>query len=133
MSQRAPRIPLHQVQRDVQMLVRTFPSQRIRIYRLSDRPTSVDDYGQPTYEEVTVYIGEALFSDASGNVTRYGLGQVEEEKPMLLVPGKRDIRPGDFFRRGGKRYQLQHAPDHWPGFTAATVVLYEQGTTEVPE
>jgi hypothetical protein len=118
---------LHQVQRDIQMLVRTFPSQRLRIFRRSDRPTAVDDYGQPSYTETTVYWGEVLFSDASGTVTRYGLGQVEEEKPILLIPGKRDVRPGDFFRRDDVLYQIQHAPAYWPGFTSGTVVKYEQG------
>lgn len=129
MTQRAPRLPLHRVQRDIQMLVRTFPSERIKIWRHSARPDAVDDYGQPTYDEETVYIGEALFSDASGSVSRYGLGQVEEEKPMILIPGKRDIQPGDFFRRAGKLYQIQYAPDHWPGFTVGTVVRFEQGTS----
>lgn len=129
MTQRAVILPLHRVQRDIQMLVRTFPSERLRVWRYSDRPVSVDEYGQPTYSEVTVYYGECLWSDASGDVTRYGLGQVEEEKPVLLIPGKRDVRPGDFFRRKGLLYQLQHAPDYWPGFTSATVVKYEQGTS----
>jgi len=111
------------------MLVRSFPSERIRIWRQSARPTSVDEYGQPSYGETTVYVGEALFSAANGSVTRYGLGQVEEEKPLILVPGKRDIQPGDFFRRRGLLYQIQWAPNHWPGFTAGTVVKYEQGTS----
>lgn len=128
MTMRAVRIPQHRVQRDVQMLVRSFPSERITVWRNSTRPTSVDDYGQPNFSRSIVFEGEALFSDASGNVTRYGLGQVEEEKPMVLFPGEHDIRPGDFFERAGKLYQIDYAPDHWPGFTPATVRLYQQGT-----
>lgn len=127
MTTRAVRIPRQQIQRDIQMLVRSFPSERITVWRNSAQPVSVDQYGQPSYGRAVVFEGEALFSDASGNVTRYGLGQVEEEKPMVLFPGKHDIRPGDFFERQNKLYQIDFAPDHWPGFTPATVHLYQQG------
>ena len=129
MTTRAIRLPQQRIQRDIQMLVRSFPSEHIVVQRNSERPTSVDLYGQPAYSQTVIFSGEALFSDAGGNVTRYGLGQVEEEKPMVLFPGEHDIRPGDFFRRGDKLYQIDYAPDHWPGFTSATIHLYQQGTT----
>ena len=132
MTQRAVRVPLHRVQRDVHLLARSFPSEVISFYRQSVRPIEIDEYGQPKYDYALVYVGEVLWSETGATVTRYGLGQVEEIKPFVLIPGKRDVRPGDFFRRAGVLYQVETAPDYWPGFTGATCNRFEQGTSEPP-
>lgn len=132
MTMYAVRLPLPRVQHEIQALVRTFPSETISIFR-NGPIVAVDDHGQPQYEPELVYRGEVLFSPAQGSVTRYGLGQVEETKPYLLVAGHRDFKEGDFFYRKGLLYQMTHTPDYWPGFTGASCTIYEQGTSTPPE
>ena len=126
------------VQRDIWALVQSFPSERIRIYRRSARPTSVTSLGQPVYGELTVYSGKALVVPAGGTVERYGLGQVEEDQPQLLIPGDRDIRQGDFLVhqgltpagtfRPGRTYIVSFPMNHWRNFSVVVCRIYQQGT-----
>jgi hypothetical protein len=98
---RGQRPPRFYVQRDIQILVRSFPSERLQVFRLGEPRTSgaTLDLGEVTYPEVTVFNGEALFIPAGGTVARYGLGEVEEDTPQVLIPGWHDIQQGDRVRR----------------------------------
>lgn len=137
-GQRAPRF---YVQRDIQILVRSFPSERLVVFRLGE-PTVAEvgtdiNMGEPTYAEIPVFNGEALFIPAGGSWARYGLGEVEEEQPQILIPGWHDIRQGDRVRRrqmlpGGRfmeprLYVVKYQPDPWHSFTHITLENYGQG------
>lgn len=133
---RAANIPKYYVQRDIQILVRSFPSERLRIYRHGE-VIGADDLGQLTYQEIEAFNGEALFIPESGEVARYGLGQVEEEKPRFLVPGWHTIYQGDLVTRqerlpGGRfgnprSYQVEYPPNHWHAYIVITLENYGQG------
>lgn len=135
-GQRAPRF---YVQRDIQALVRSFPNERLVVFRLGGAQTSGDtlDLGEVTYPEITVFNGEALFIPAGGTVSRYGLGEVEEDKPQVLIPGWHDIQQGDRVRRsqmlpGGRftqprLYTVLYAPNVWYSFSHLTLENFGQG------
>lgn len=136
---RPKRPPRWFVQRDIQILVRSFPSERLVVFRLGEPTTSGDtlDLGEPSYQEYTVFDGEALFIPAGGTVARFGLGEVEEDKPQVLISGWHDIQQGDRVRRipmnpdgseGAIRlYTVQYAPNPWLGFTHITLENFGQG------
>ncbi len=133
---RAANIPRWYVQQSIQALIRTFPSERLRIFR-HGAITGVDGLGQQTYAETVVFEGEALYIPETGDVARYGLGQVEEDKPRMLVSGWHPIMQGDFVTRqerlpGGafgdpRPYQIEYPPNHWHAFTVITLANYGQG------
>lgn len=133
---RGQRPPRWFIQRDIHMLVRSFPSERVRIFRYGDI-VSTDPLGQPVYAEVEVFNGEALYIPETGEVARYGLGQVEEDQPRLLVPGWHPIKQGDFVTRqerlpgGGfgdaRPYQVEYPPDHWHAYSVIVLANFGQG------
>jgi len=131
---RGLRAPRWFVQRDIHALVRSFPSERLTIVR----PTTVVSGMETTTVDTVVFVGEALFIPQGGEVKRFGLGQVEEDRPYILVPGNHDIRQGDMVTRsqmlpGGvgweppRRYQILYPPNHWQAFTVCTLNNFEQG------
>lgn len=136
---RPQRPPRWFVQRDIQILCRSFPSERMVVFRLGEPQTSQEalDLGEPTYPEETVFDGEALFIPAGGTVARYGLGEVEEDKPQVLIPGWQEINQGDRVRvipmnpdgsEGTIRlYVVLYAPNPWQGFTHVTLENFGQG------
>lgn len=132
------RPPLWYVQRDISILIRSFPSGRVVITR--PRQVTQSDFGEPAEEYDPVFTGEALFVPAGGTVARYGLGQVEEDKPRMLIAGWHDVQQGDMLTvsqllPGGRgwtpprRYQVLYAPVFWHGFIDLTLENYEQGVT----
>jgi len=136
---RPKRAPRWYVQRDIQILVRSFPSERLVVHRLAEESVAggTIDLGEVTYLEDPVFDGEALFIPRGGVVARYGLGEVEEDKPQVLIPGWHDIQQGDRVRRipmlpdgseGTTRlYTVHEAPDPWHGFTHVILENYGQG------
>jgi len=108
------------------MLIRTFPSETISVFR------GVRTYGSLGQivlwnEANVVFRGEALVIPADGSVADYGLGQVENLNPQLLIPGTRDIQQGDFVRYQNRKYQVEFAPNNWQGFLAIKLAQYQQG------
>lgn len=136
---RGQRPPRFYVQRDIQILVRSFPSERLVIFRLGPGETSGAslDLGELRFPEIVVFNGEALFIPASGTVQRFGLGEVEEENPRILLPGWHDIQQGDRVRRaqmlpGGRfgesrLYTVLYQPNPWYSFTHITLQNFGQG------
>ena len=103
------------VQRDIQGLIRTFPSQTVVIFRGT---RIYGDLGEVLgFDQTIVYRGEALLIPATGTVADYGLGQVENLMPQLLVSGTRDIEQGDFVELEGRTYQVEFPPNAWHAFT----------------
>ena len=130
------RPPLWFVQRDIAILIRSFPSGRITITR--PRIITTSEFGEPEEVFESVFVGEGLFVPAGGTVARYGLGQVEEDQPHLLVAGHHDIQQGDMVTiqqllPGGRgwtpprRYQVLYPPPYWHGFRDLTLENFEQG------
>lgn len=113
------------VQRDIQMLVRTFPAVTIVIFR----GQRIYDNGEVVGwdESHIVYRGEALKIPATGTVADYGLGQVENLAPQLLISGDRDIQQADFVRLDGRLYQVEFPPNPWRAYTQVKLKQYEQG------
>jgi len=113
------------VQRDIQMLIRTFPSEAIVVFR---GKRTYGGLGQTTgwNETHIVYRGEALVIPATGTVASYGLGQVENLQPQLLVSGDRDIQQGDFVRLKGRKYQVEFQPNAWRAFLQIKLTQYQQ-------
>ncbi len=114
------------VQRDIQMLLRTFPSETITVFR---GVRTYGGLGQITgwNETNIVYRGEALVIPATGTVADYGLGQVENLQPQLLISGNRDIQQGDFVRLKGLKYQVEFQPNAWRAFLQVKLAQYQQG------
>ncbi len=113
------------VQRDIQMLIRTFPNETIVVTRGT---RTYDDLGSVMgWDYAIVYRGEALVIPATGTVADYGLGQVENVQPQLLVPGQRDIQQGDFVDLKGRTFQVEFPPNPWHAFTQIKLKQYEQG------
>lgn len=114
------------VQRDIQMLIRTFPSEAIVIFR------GVREYGPLNQivrwnETNIIFRGEALVIPATGTVADYGLGQVENMQPQILISGHRDIQQGDFVKLQGRKYQVEFAPNPWHAFTLVKLAQFQQG------
>ena len=124
---RARRTPRWFVQRDIQMLVRTFPSETI-VIRRGRRIFPGGGLGQQKWVYDIVYMGEALVIPAGGEVADYGLGQVENKNPLLLISGNRDIAQGDFVTLQGRSYQVEFEPDHWNAFLQVKLAQHQQGT-----
>jgi hypothetical protein len=122
------RLPVHLGQQQVLQQARTFYAERIRVWR-AGAIISTDPLGEPQYSEVVLFDGEAKFIPASGEVKRFGLGQVEEVNPKLLIPGRWPIAQGDFFRYKGVLYQVTFQPYYFTGYTLCNVKRYEQGTS----
>ncbi len=78
----------------IQGLIRTFPSQTVRVYRVTGWTKNAAQMRQAPIE-ATVYQGEALFVPAGGMVAQLGLGMVETKDPHLLIAGVYPIRQGD--------------------------------------
>jgi hypothetical protein len=114
------------VQRDIQMLIRTFPSESIAVFR---GVRTFGSLGQTVRWNETniVYRGEALVIPATGAVADYGLGQVENKNPQLLISGNRDIEQGDFVRYQNRKYQVEFEPNHWHAFLQITLAQFQQG------
>lgn len=110
------------VRREIQVLIRTFPSVFVTI----TRNIKTYLYGQQRMVPVTVFSGEVLVIPASGTVERYGLGQVENTQPQILVAGKRDIQQGDFVVMAGVVYQVEFAPAYFDGFMTLRLAQYQQ-------
>ena len=126
MGMRAIRPRRFYVQRDIQMLVRTFPSERVVITRGGE--PIYGEYGEIIdWTAIPVFDGEALVIPADGSVADYGLGQVENKNPQILVPGTRDIQQGDFVVLADRRYQVEFEPNHWHGFVVVRLEQYQQG------
>lgn len=125
------------VQRDIQILTRSFPSEHMVIFRRALDASEVTDLGEPIYPETTVFDGEALFIEAGGSVARFGLGEVEEDKPQMLIPGWHDVQPGDRVRRYmllptgeeavRRLYTVSYAPKPWFNFCHITLENFGQG------
>lgn len=113
------------VQRDIQMLVRTFPSETVTVQR-GTRTYSAG--GQQRWTYATIFFGEALVVPATGDVQDFGLGQVENKAPKILIPGTRDIRQGDFVILAGRTYQITFEPNWWHGFLLLTLAQWQQGS-----
>lgn len=134
---RGLRPPRWFVQRDIQILVRSFPSEHMVIFRQAADASSVNDLGEPVYPETVVFDGEALFIEAGGSVARFGLGEVEEDKPQMLVPGWYDIQQGDRVRRYtllpdgeetvARIYLVSYAPKPWQNFCHIVLENFGQG------
>jgi hypothetical protein len=134
---RGLRPPAWFVQRDIQILTRSFPNEHMVIFRRSQTASEVTDLGEPFYPEVTVFDGEALFIEAGGSVARFGLGEVEEDKPQILIPGWYDVRQGDRVRRytllpdgnedEARLYTITYAPKPWRSFCHCTLENFGQG------
>ena len=120
------RLPKHLIHQDIQTLVRAFPGEYVTFTRKAIG--GVTPRGQvQKVDDVVLYQGEALFIPAGGDVTRYGLGQVEEDKPQMLLVGTYDIRQGDFCLRRGRLYAVQYPPNAWHAFMHITLSNYAQG------
>lgn len=113
------------VQRDVQMLVRAFPSESVTITRARRTYSSG---GQQRLVYDPIFMGEALVVPATGDVQDFGLGQVENKHPKILIAGTRDIQQGDFVLLAGRRYQVMFEPNAWHGFTLLNLAQWEQGS-----
>jgi hypothetical protein len=124
---RAVRYPKFEVQRAIQMLIRTFPSELVVIMR-QGAITGVSTLGRPAHAEFEVFRGEGLFVPSDGNVQRFGLGTVEEDSPHLLIAGSTPIKQGDLYTRNGRRYRVQYPPSMWLAWTSVTLKNLEQGT-----
>ena len=133
---RGLRPPAWFVQRDIHILVRSFPSEWVQILRGTQ--TSQTDYMEPVETMTLVYTGEGLFVPAGGTVERYGLGQVEEDKPKILIHGHVDIQQGDYCSRsrllpGGRGwtdprwYQVLYEPNYWHANVSITLTNFGQG------
>ncbi len=129
--------PRWYVQRDIQILVRSFPSEHIRITRRG-AITSVSASGQPNYAITVVFEGEALVAPHDGTLERIGIGQIEQDNPVLLVPGFHKILQGDFLLRGepepdgsvdtARLYVVTFNANAWHAFSVVTMRNYRQGT-----
>lgn len=114
------------VQRDIQVLIRTFPSEWVSIYRgrrLSGNVGQNLGWGVGTL----IYQGEALVIPADGSVADYGLGQVENKNPQILVSGTRAFEQGDFVELAGRKYQVEFEPNWWHGFSLLRLEQFQQG------
>ncbi len=120
---RAVKLRPWQVQKQVQALIRSYGS-----------TTAVIERARRTFSELkqqrmvmdTVYRGEALFVPASGDVAIFGLGQVENKQPVLIVAGKRDIQQGDFVTHEKRRYQVEFEPTYFEAYTLLKLKQWEQ-------
>jgi len=129
--------PRWYVQRDIAILVGSFPSEHIRITRRTG-VSSVSATGQPVYGIAVIFEGKALVAPKDGTLERIGIGQIEQDNPVLLIPGFHDIRQGDFLLRGEPEPDGSEAParlyivtfnaDAWHAFSVVTMRNYRQGT-----
>jgi hypothetical protein len=123
-----PRRPSRaQVQREIQLLVRTFPVEHVEVYRVT--PGTTGPLGQKTPPvEVLVYKGEALVQPAGGSLIVENLGQIEFDQPYMVVPSHRAIMQGDRMRYKGRILQVEHPPDYWKAFLVVRFAQNQQGT-----
>jgi hypothetical protein len=130
-------VPRWRAQADIDALVRSFPSERIRVFR--PVTASYTRFLQREATEQPVFDGKALFVQAGGDVRRFGLGQVEEENPKILLAGWQDIDQGDMVRhlqllpggrgyRPARLYRVRYAPDPWHAWMLVQLEQYQQGT-----
>lgn len=112
-----------QVQQIMQALIRSFEGRVVVIER--SRKT-YNRLGQQVMGWGVVYRGEALVVPATGDVATYGLGQVENKTPVLLVAGKRDIKQGDFLTVESRRYQVEFDPTWFESFMVLKLKQWEQ-------
>lgn len=134
---RGQRAPRWFVQRDIQILIRSFPSEHMVIYRRGETAVSRTELGEPVYGEDVIFDGEALFIEAGGTVARYGLGEVEEDKPQMLIAGWHDVQQGDRVRRYrrlsdgneavARLYVVLFAPAPWQNYCHIVLENYGQG------
>lgn len=122
-----PRRPSRaQIQREMQLLVRTFPTEYVEVYRVT--PGVIGSLGQRTPPvETFVYKGEGLVQPAGGSLTLEGLGQIEFDQPYAIIPSTRDIQQGDFMRYKGRVLQVEHQPDYWKSFMILRFAQNQQG------
>lgn len=113
------RIPKSFIRRDIQTLIRTFPSETITITRAT--PGTWNDLGDHTPGAAIIYLGEALVIPAGGTVNVLGLGQVEDKNPRLLISGSWPIEQGDEVILAHRRYTVAFEPDHWQSFLHITL------------
>lgn len=124
MAFRASKVKTHLAQKQVQALIRSFDPITVQIER------AVRTFA-PLKQQVMhfdiVYRGEALEIPATGAVTTFGMGQVENKQPRLMIAGKRDIRQGDFVTLHDRRYQVEFEPGWFnQSYTLITLNQWEQ-------
>lgn len=113
------RIPKSLIRREIQALIRTFPSETIRVTRRGGG--TWNNEGDQTPDEVEIYRGEALVAPAGGMVTILGLGQIESKQPQMLISGSWPIQQGDTVLWQGRRYLVSFNPDYWQAFLLLTL------------
>lgn len=113
------RIPKAMIRREIQTLIRTFPSETVRVTRRGGGTWNSE--GDQTPDEVEIYRGEALVAPAGGMVTILGLGQIESKQPQMLISGSWPIEQGDTVLWGGRRYLVSFDPDYWQAFLLLTL------------
>lgn len=113
------RIPKAMIRREIQTLIRTFPSEPITITRRTGGTWNAE--GDETPGTAIIYKGEALVIPAGGNVTVLGLGQLEVKQPRVLISGSYPVAQGDELVLHGRRYLVEFEPDHWQAFLLLTL------------
>lgn len=99
----------------IQTLIRTFPSQTVRVTRVTGWTMNAAKMRQAPIESV-MYLGEALFVEAGGQISQLGLGMVETKDPHLLVAGVHPIHIGDRLTVRGVPYEVTSDSNRWGAF-----------------
>jgi hypothetical protein len=143
MGRRIKKFPRQQVIRDIQGIVRTFPSSFVAIERAGY--VQDPDTGEQFKVLVIIWQGELHIRRVTATVQRLEMGQILTDTFAILVPGEHDIREGDFVRIlenpywatnhpvpvGETFFQIQRVANPFGAYNVAELNRYQQG--EGPE
>jgi hypothetical protein len=125
---RGGRVRKSEIIRDIQGLIRTYPSEVVTILRGVPVYNDLGELDPNSSQTTPIYKGEVLIVPVSGAVQRYGLGQVENLNDTILVSGKRDIRQGDYVIIKGRIFQITNAPSFLNAFMWLNITQVSQQT-----
>lgn len=115
------------VQREIQYLIRAFPSKYVVIYR--ETAVYDPDFGQRLDGQgarTPRFAGEVTVIPAGGVVELYGGGQTERKTPTLILTTHRDVQQGDYVELDGRTYQVEYPIDHFGYYVEVRLQQYRQ-------
>lgn len=111
------------IQRSTEEIYRSFPNVYLEVSRST---LGVDAERQTVRTPTIIWKGTALIRPTSGQIVRAPMGEQLPVSLTVLIPGKYDIRQGDFATVSSILYQIDFPPDWLGSFLQLNLKRFQQ-------